>query len=483
MSSTLPLPCTAGAVTAVVERPDCLNKRGTLIATVLGSSLAFVVGSIINVALPQIQRDFGAGATGAQWVINAYLLPLGALVLIGGALGDHNGRKRIFQAGLVVFAVACLLCAVAWSFPVFLLGRALEGVGAAMLAPTSLAILADGFSGRERGAAIGTWAAAGAAAGAVAPIIGGVIVDSAGWRWAFVLMVPLSLLALAIAHRSVRESRADAEETAPLDWTGAALSGVGLFALIWALIALPDRGLTGLVWLALGVGLVLLAGFILVEHRLGDAAMTPLVLFTDRTFSGLSLLTFFLYAALGGLLVLLPYVLIAEIGYSATEAGAAILPFPFVMFVLSRFVGGSMSERFGTRTLLSVGSCLVAAGFLLLSAVPSTGVNYWLHILPGLVVLALGMATSVTPLTTAVLNSVGPRYTGVASGVNNALSRIAGLVATAFLGLVLIGSADDLLAGFATAAWAGAGLSLLSATTAFVLLRGSASTSIGGTPR
>ncbi|TYC99577.1 MFS transporter [Arthrobacter echini] len=474
MSNTLPVPCTGGAVAVEVQQPDGLNKRGTLIATILGSSLAFVVGSIINVALPQIQQEFDAGVTGAQWVVNAYLLPLGALVLIGGALGDKYGRRRIFLAGLVIFAVACILCAVAWSFPVLLLGRVLEGVGAAMLAPTSLAILADAFSGRARGAAIGTWAAAGAAAGAVAPLLGGVIVDVAGWRWAFVLMVPLSLIALGVAYRSVRESRADAGETSALDWTGAIMSGVGLFALIWALIALPDRGMTGLVWFALGSGLLLLAGFIVVEHRLGDAAMTPLVLFTNPTFSGLSILTFFLYAALGGLLVLLPYVLIEEVGYSATQAGAAILPFPLLMFLLSRFAGGTLSERFGTRTLLSVGSCLVAGGFLLFSAVPSTDVDYWRHIFPGLVVLALGMATSVAPLTTAVLNSVGQRYTGVASGVNNAISRIAGLVATAFLGLVLIGSADDLLAGFAAAAWVGAGLALLSATTAFVLVRDAA---------
>ncbi|THJ66313.1 MFS transporter [Arthrobacter echini] len=440
----------------------------------LGSSLAFVVGSIINVALPQMQQEFEAGATGAQWIVNAYLLPLGALVLLGGALGDKYGRRRIFLAGLVIFAVACVLCAVAWSFPVLLLGRVLEGVGAAMLAPTSLAILADGFSGRERGAAIGTWTAASAAAGAAAPLLGGVIVDVAGWRWAFVLMVPLSLIALVVAFRSVRESRADAEESAPLDWVGAILSGVGLFALIWALIALPDRGPTGVVWGALGLGILLLGAFVLVEHRLGDAAMTPLVLFTIRTFSGLSILTFFLYAALGGLMVLLPYVLIEEIGYSATGAGAAILPFPLLMFLLSRFVGGTLSERFGTRTLLTVGSSLVAAGFLLLSAVPPMDVSYWRHILPGLVVLACGMATSVTPLTTAVLNSVGQRYTGVASGVNNAISRIGGLVATGLLGLVLIGSADNLLEGFAAAAWVGAGLALLSAVTAFLLVRDTA---------
>lgn len=469
MTNALPLPCDQTAGRRNVDRP-CPDKRGTLVATVAGSSLAFVVGSIINVALPAMQEEFAAGATGAQWIVNAYLLPLGALVLICGAFGDHYGRKRTFQWGLAVFTAACLLCAVAWNFPVLLIGRALEGVGAAMIAPTSLAIIADGFSGRERGRAVGTWAAAGATAGAVAPLAGGVIVDAAGWRWAFVAVIPIAIFAWWVARRSVRESRAVEGERAPLDWLGAGLIGTGLLSLIWALIAWPERGATMAVLLAGAGGVMLIAAFLFVEHRKGDRAMTPLALFGSATFTGLSLLTLFLYMALGGLLVLLPYVLIRDLGYGATAAGAAILPFPLILGLLSRSVGGTLAERVGTRLILTAGSILVGCGFLLFSLLPDEEVSYWWHVLPALIVLALGMAACVAPLTSAVLASVGDRHTGVASGVNNAISRIAGLVATALLGLVLIGSSDDLTAGLALAAWAGAGLAGLSAASAWLLI-------------
>lgn len=469
MTNALLPPCDQTAGLAETDRP-CADKRGTLIATVAGSSLAFVVGSIINVALPAMQDEFAAGPTGAQWIVNAYLLPLGALVLIGGAIGDHYGRKRVFLAGLMIFTLACVLCAVAWNFPALLFGRALEGIGAALIAPTSLAIIADGFSGPERGRAVGTWAAVGAAAGAVAPLAGGLIVDLAGWRWAFVAVIPVAVYAYWVALRSVRESRAQGDDRAPLDWLGAALVGFGLLASIWALVALPDRGPTPPVLASGFAGALLIIAFLFVENRKGDKAMTPLVLFTSPTFSGLSLLTLFLYMALGGLLVLLPYVLIRDLGYGATEAGAAILPFPLILGLLSRTVGGTVAQWIGTRTILTIGSVLVACGFVLFTFVPAEGVSYWLHILPPLVVLALGMAASVAPLTSAVLASAGERYTGVASGVNNAISRIAGLVATALLGLVLIGSADNLSAGFAAAAWAGAALAAASALSAWVLV-------------
>ena len=470
MTNALPLPCADSPPNCSHSAADCPDKRGTLVATVAGSSLAFVVGSIINVALPAMQDEFSVGAAGAQWIVNAYLLPLGALVLIGGAIGDRYGRKRVFQAGLVIFTFACVLCALAWNFPVLMAGRALEGVGAAMIAPTSLAIIADGFSGPERGRAIGTWAAAGAAAGAIAPLAGGLIVDSAGWRWAFVAVVPVAIFAFVTARRSVRESHADAGDGAPLDWLGAGLIGVGLLALIWSLIALPDRGATLAVTTVGAVGIGLVAAFLWVEHRKGDAAMTPLALFGNATFSGLSLLTLFLYMALGGLLVLLPYVLIRDLDYGSTAAGAAILPFPLILGVLSRTVGGTLADRIGTRRVLTLGSSLVGCGFLMLTRVPTDGVSYWWHIFPGIVILAVGMAASVAPLTSAVLASAGDRYSGVASGVNNAISRLAGLVATALLGLVLIGSSDNLAAGLSAAAWAGAALAAASAFSAWMLV-------------
>ena len=469
MANALPLPCQAAEPAGRGEQSD---TRGTLIASVLGSSLVFVVGSIVNVALPQMQAAYGVGATGAQWIVNAYLLPLGALVLIGGALGDHYGRRRVFVAGLGLFALACLLCAVAPSFPVFLAGRVLEGVAAALIAPTSLAILSDAFTGRARGAAVGTWAGAGAAAGALAPVLGGVIVDGPGWRWAFVAVLPVTAAALWFAWRSVRESRAARGARAPLDWLGAGLAAAGLLAATWGLVALPERGATPAALGALAAGVALLAAFLLVERRLGDAAMTPLALFADRAFAGLSVFTFLLYAALGGLLLLLPYVLIREAGYAATAAGAALLPFPLTMGVLSRYAGGALADRYGPRALLTVGAGLVAAGFGLFGLVPSEGLSYWRDVLPGLVALALGMSLAVAPLTSAVLSAAGDDYAGVASGVNNAISRVGGLIATALLGIVLLGASDDLLAGFAAAAWVGAALAVGSAAVAWAMVRG-----------
>ncbi len=466
ISNALPLPCLPGAPQTTAPCPD---KRGTLIACIMGSSLAFVVGSIVNVALPQMQADFAVGPTGAQWIVNSYLLPLGALVLLGGAMGDHYGRKRMFRAGLLVFAAACALCALAWSFPVFLAARVLEGLGAALLAPASLAIIADAFTGKERGRAVGTWAGAGAAAGALAPVAGGVIVDLAGWRWAFAAIVPIALAAYAIAGQSVRESRAAEDDCAALDWTGAGLITLGLLALIWGLIALPAQGATAPTLGALALGVAACGAFLAVEAQKGPRAMVPLGLFTDRTFSGLSGFTFLLYAALGGLLLLLPYILIQSLGFSSTAAGAAILPFPAILALASRYTGGALSDQFGPRVMLTVGAALVALGFGLFTRVPATDVSYTLHILPALVVLALGMSASVAPLTSAVLASAGDDHVGVASGINNAVSRIGGLVATALLGVVLLSS--DLLVSFALAAWVGVALAGASAAMAWVTVR------------
>ena len=466
MSGALPLPCAA-------EEPGepaggrAFDPRGTLVACTVASSLAFVVGSIVNVALPQMRADFGVGPAGAQWIVNAYLLPLGAFVLIGGALGDHYGRRRVFLAGLATFLAATVLCAVAWSFPVLLAARALEGIGAALIAPTSLAILADAFTGRARGRAVGTWAGAGAAAGALAPVAGGWIVDAAGWRWAFVAVLPFAAWACVLAARSVRESKAGTNARAPLDWLGAGLVGAGLLAVIWALIALPEQGASGRVLAALAAGAALLAGFLAVEAARGEAAMTPLALFADAGFSGLMAFTFLLYAALGGLMLMLPYALIEAQGYSATAAGAALLPLPLLIGGLSRWTGGSLADRFGARALLTAGAALVACGFAWFARLPSDAVSYAADILPGLLALALGMALAVAPLTSAVLSSAGDARSGVASGINNAISRIGGLVATALLGLVLGG---DLLAGLAAAAWVGMALAMASAGLAWGLV-------------
>ena len=461
-----------------------LHETGTLVATVLGSSLAFVVGSIINVALPSMQAELGTDAAGAQWIVNAYLLPLGALVLIGGALGDHYGRKRLFLAGLAVFTLGCLGCAASTSLPVLLVARAVQGVGAALLAPNSLAILAASFAGERRGRAIGTWAAAGAIAGAVAPVLGGWIVDVANWHWAFLVVVPPAAAAWVVARRSVAESAEHADDAAPLDWAGASAVTLALGALVWGLIRLPERGLGDPLTLgALGAGAALAALFVVVERARGERAMMPPTLFAAPAFVGISLLTLLLYAALGGLLVLLPYLMIQAMGFGATEAGAALLPMPLIIGTLSR-AAGSLAGRIGTRTMLTVGPLTVAAGFALLSLVPETDIDYWTDLLPGLVVLSLGMATSVAPLTTAVMSSVPDERTGVASGVNNAISRVAGLVATALLGFVLVGTgtagdagagtqagAAALASGFAGAALVGAALAAASAGAVAWLVR------------
>jgi nitrate/nitrite transporter NarK len=269
----------------------------------------------------------------------------------------------------------------------------------------------------------------------------------------------------------VRESRAPADERAPLDLAGAGLASLGLLALTWGLVALPERGADLATLVTLIVGGTLLGGFILVEQRKGAAAMVPLALFGRPTFAGLSLFTFLIYAALGGLMLLLPYVLIRDLGYSATAAGAAILPFPLTLGLLSRYAGGTLVDRVGPRRLLAAGGALVAAGFALFARVPAEGADYWTDILPALGVLALGMSACVAPLTGAVLASAGEGYAGVASGINNAISRVGGLIATALLGLVLLGAGEDLLAGFAAAAWVGAALAAAGALAALLMVR------------
>ena len=472
MSTAIPPPCDETAGARHVEAPDT-GKTGVLVATVLGSSLAFVVGAIINVALPSMQTSLGIDAAGAQWIVNAYLLPLGALVLIGGALGDHYGRKRMFLAGLALFSLGCAACALAPGYGFLLAARVVQGLGAALLAPNSLSIIAASFSGEARGKAVGTWAAAGAMAGAAAPLLGGWIVDAASWRWAFVVVLPVAVAAFAIGAKVIEESREQQGDAAPLDWPGAALATAALAGLVWAMIAAPARGVADLaVAAAAGLGAALVFFFLRLERRKGDDAMMPLALFATSSFVGITALTFMLYAALGGLIVLLPYMLINAFGFSASAAGAAILPFPLVLGVLSRLAGG-LATRIGLRKVLTAGPIAVAVGFALLSQVPGEPMSYWRDIFPGLFVMALGMAVSVAPLTTAVMNSVSDDHVGVASGVNNATARIAGLVATALLGPVLLGAgagAGSLVSGFGAAAWVGSALALASAVASWTLI-------------
>ena len=462
MTTAIPAPCDESAGRGESAR-GCARQSSVLVATVLGSSLAFVVGSIVNVALPSMQESLGTDAGGVQWIVNAYLLPVGALVLLGGALGDHYGRKAAFQAGMAIFTVSTAAAALAPNLQSLLAARAAEGIGAALVAPNSLAIIAAGFTGESRGRAIGTWAAAGALAGAVAPVVGGWLVDVASWRWAFALVVPVAAAGWVIGQRSITESREPAATS--LDWTGAALVTVALGSLTWGLIALPRLGWEAPVVTAFGVGVIGSVAFVATEANKGAAAMMPLALFGSASFAGVSVLTLFLYGALGGLLVLLPFTLIAGFGFSASGAGAAMLPVPLILGLLSR-TAGRVAPRVGVRRMLTVGPLVVAAGFALMAQVPTAGFDYWRHLLPALLVLALGLAISVAPLTTAVMDSVGSDRAGVASGVNNAVARSAGLIATALLGAVLIdgvGNPDALVAGFGRAALVGAALAAVSA--------------------
>ncbi len=465
--TTAQSPCDAGVVQAA--RPQAVaHPAATLAATILGSSVALIDSSVVNVALPTLQQNLGASAEGLQWIVNAYLLPLGALVLLGGAAGDRYGRRKVFAVGLALFTAASLGCAVAPSLGVLLAGRAAQGVGAALVVPSSLAILGAAFSGEARGRAIGTWAAVGAIAGALGPVTGGWLVDHVGWRGIFFLNLPLGAAGLWLGQRFVTETRDHAAALARLDRRGAGHLR-------------PSRADLG-ADRAAGAGRCRrdcrsgcghrAAGAVRGRRgRRGRRAMMPLALFAGRTFVGVTLLTLFLYAALGGLLVLLPYLLIRIAHYPATAAGAAVLPVPLVVGLGSRSMG-RLSERIGPHWPLTIGPLVVAAGFALLARIGADQMAYWSVIFPALLGLAVGLAISVAPLTATVMGAVDADHAGAASGINNATARVAGLLATALLGLVLSSSngADGFLANFRAAALVGAGLAALAAASALVLI-------------
>ena len=443
----------------------------TIAATILGSSLAMIDGSVVNVALPTMGDAFKAGPAALAWLINAYLLPLGALILLGGALGDHFGRRRTFQFGVGIFLVASLLCTMAPTLPLLLAGRALQGLGSAILMPNSLAILGASFSGRARGRAIGTWAAVGAIAAAVSPLLGGWMLDAFGWRPIFAINLPIGLGAMWLG-RYANESH-DHRQASRLDWIGGAIVTSGLGLVVWALSAASEpAGLRPSVYIAASLGALLLVAFVWLQVRKGDQALMPPALFGTWSFVGLSLLTFFLYAALGGLIVLLPFLLIRLGHYSALEAGAAMLPIPLLIGIGSRFMG-DVAARVGGRVLLSSGALIVALGLGLYARVGADSVGYWRDILPPTALIAVGMAICVAPLTTSVMASVDADHVGAASGFNSALARIGGLLATALLGFVFA-SGDDvatLVTRIRVAAFVGAASSVLAAFCAFAMMR------------
>jgi EmrB/QacA subfamily drug resistance transporter len=444
-----------------------VGHPGLVIATtILASSMALIDGSVVNVGLPAIGASFGADAVALPWVVNAYLLPLSALLLLGGAAGDRFGSRRFLMIGTGLFGAASIACALAPSLVWLLAARFVQGVSAALLMPGSLAILGRSFSGEAKGRAIGIWAAAGAAGGALGPVLGGWLIDAGSWRLVFLINVPLAAAAVALAYVYVGVDADDG--TGPLDATGAVLATTGLGLATWALTEGSARGWSLAAMVALAGGGLLLVIFVFVERRLGDAATMPLTLFASPSFVGLTILTFLLYGALGGLFVLVPYVLIEAGGYSATQAGAALLPLPLVIALASPAAGG-LSGRVGPRSLLVIGPIIVAAGFLLALRIGSA-TNYWTGVLPAMVVIAVGMAGAVAPLTTAVLMSVDSRHVGAASGLNSAVARSGGLVATALIGSVMSAAGPALVSAFGIAAAIGAALCVGAALSAWFFM-------------
>jgi EmrB/QacA subfamily drug resistance transporter len=458
--------CDAASAQAADGKRGPSHPRLVIATTILASSLAFIDGSVVNVGLPAIGASFQADAAGLQWVVNAYLLPLSALLLMGGAAGDRFGRRRLLVAGVSLFGLASLACASAPNLQMLLIARFVQGAGAAALMPSSLAILGQSFTGEAKGRAVGIWAAAGAAAGAVGPVLGGWLIDAGSWRFVFLINLPLCVMAMALAYLYVD---GDADHGAgTLDLRGATLATTGLGLTTWALTEGSGRGWSVLALVILGAGVTFSAIFLISERRLGDKAMMPLALFGSARFIGLTLLTLLLYAALGGLFVLVPYVLIEAVGYTATQAGAALLPLPLVIAVASP-AAGALSAKIGPRLPLVVGPIIVAFGFILTLRIgPDT--SYWLGVLPAMIVIAFGLAGAVAPLTTAVLMSVGTHRTGVASGINSAVARAGGLVATALIGTVLASTGPALLSSFGVAAMVGAGLCIAASLSALCLI-------------
>jgi len=456
------------------SKSDAARGRWIVTAAILGSTMAILDSTVVGVALPVIQRNLSASLSDAQWVVESYLLFLSSLMLIGGSLGDRIGRRRVFAAGAALFAVASVACGAAGTIRALVIARAVQGIGAALLVPGSLSLITANFPAGRRGAAIGTWSGATALAGALGPLAGGFLVDRLSWRAVFYLNVPIAAAVVAIAQLRVPESRD--RKRSPTDLPGAILAIGALGGIVAGLIE-ASRGEMA----RPGVTLPLVAGiasgilFVVVEAR-SDHPMVPLALFGSRPFVAANLVTLFLYGALGAALFFLPFNLIQARGYSPTQAGAALLPFVLLIALLSRWTG-RIGERVGPRLPLTLGPLLVAAGFALFARLDRESASYAKTYLPPIVLLGLGMAIAVAPLTTTVMGSEDERYAGIVSGFNNAVSRVAGLLAIAIFGIVASmadrgsGAPTGSDASFRAVTAGCAGVALASAAIAALLFR------------
>jgi len=448
--------------------------RWVLLATVLGSALASIDATVVGIALPAIGRDFGVGLAALQWVVTAYTLTLAGLLLIAGSLGDKYGRKKIFQIGVIWFALASALCGVAPSAGALIAARALQGVGAALLTPGSLAILEATFRPEDRGKAIGAWSGFSGVGTAIGPFLGGWLVAAVSWRLIFAINLPLAVIVVVVTWRHVPESR-DPDATAPIDVTGGVLGTLGLVGLTYGLIQGPVSGWgNSLVLAALIGGIVLLVVFVAWERR-APAPMLPLSLFSSSQFTATNIVTFIVYGAIGGALFLLPIALQVVSGYTALASGVALLPVTVITFALSQR-SGALASRIGPRLQMSVGPVLIGIGFGLFVLIGPSG-NYLTEVLPGVAILGFGLAVTVAPLTATVLAAVPAEHAGMASAVNNDVARAASLIAVALLPAAggITGDAyqhaDEFATGFHHASLISAALCILAGALAVVTIR------------